>query len=46
MLKTGSQCDETIFETVRLKQSERHKKRLMAEARKLGLEIVQPSKFA
>jgi hypothetical protein len=46
MLKTGSHYDETIFETVRQKQSERLKKRLMVEARKLGFEIVQPSKPA
>lgn len=42
MLKTGSQYDECIFETVKLKQSQRHKKRIIAEAKKLGLQIVEP----
>lgn len=46
MIKTGSQYDESIFETVRMKQSERHKKRIIAEAKKLGLEVVETNKTA
>jgi hypothetical protein len=42
MIKTSSQYDESIFETVRLKQSERQKKRIIYEAKKLGLHIVEP----
>lgn len=44
LLKTGLQYDENTFEAVRLKQSERHKKRIIAEAKKLGLQIVEPNK--
>lgn len=44
MLKTGSQYNEDIFETVKQKQSERHKKKIIAEAKKLGLQIIEPSK--
>lgn len=44
MLKYGSQYDEGVFETVKQKQSERHKKRIIAEAKKLGLEIIESHK--
>lgn len=44
MLKTGSQYNEDIFETVKQKQSERHKKKIISEAKKLGLQIIEPSK--
>lgn len=46
MLKTGSEYDESIFETVKTKQSERHKKRIIAEAKKLGLQIVEAPQTA
>ena len=42
MIRTGFQYDEGVFETVRLKQSQRHKKRIIAEAKKLGLQIIEP----
>lgn len=44
MLKSGSPYNEDIFETVKQRQSERHKKRIMAEAKKLGLQIIEPTK--
>lgn len=44
MLKTGSVYDESIFETVKQKQSERHKKKIIAEAKKLGLIFTEPIK--
>jgi hypothetical protein len=46
ILKTGSQYDETMFEAVQQKQSERHKKRIIAEAKKLGLQIVEAPQTA
>jgi transposase len=46
MLRTGSQYDESLFENIRQKQSERHKKRIIAEANKLGLEVIEVSKTA
>ena len=46
MLKTNSQYDEGISETVSQKQAERHKKRIIAEAKKLGLSIIEPVKTA
>ena len=42
MLKTGSEYDESIFEIVKQKQSERHKKKIIAEAKKLGLILTEP----
>lgn len=42
MLSTGSEYDASISEAVRQKQSEVHKKRLIAEAKKLGLTITDP----
>lgn len=40
MLRTGSSYDESISEAVSKKQAERHKKRLISEAKKLGLIIT------
>lgn len=40
MLNTGSEYDASISEVVRQKQAEVHKKRLIAEAKKLGLTIT------
>lgn len=43
MLKNGSEYDETISETVQQKQAEKHKKRIIAEAKKMGLIITDPN---
>lgn len=43
MLKTGSQYDETAFELTRKKQNEVQKKRIISEAKRLGLQIIEPS---
>jgi transposase len=40
MLKHGTEYDEGVFEQVKVKQEERRKKKLMLEARKLGMELV------
>jgi hypothetical protein len=42
MLKDGSEYNEEKFEIVRQKQSDRHKNRIILEAKKLGLLILQP----
>jgi transposase len=42
MLKDGTEYNEQKFEIVRRKQSERHKSRIILEAKKLGLLIVEP----
>jgi hypothetical protein len=42
MLKFGTEYNEEKFEIIRQKQSERHKNRIILEAKKLGLVIVQP----
>ena len=42
MLKDGTEYDEEKFEIIRQKQSERHKRRIILEAKKLGLLIIQP----
>ena len=46
MIKNGSSYDESVFETVRQKQEERRKKKIISEAKKLGLQIVEPAKTA
>lgn len=46
MLKDGTEYNEEKFEIVRQKQSERHKNRIILEAKKLGLLIVEPDKSA
>ncbi len=43
MLKDGTEYNEEKFEIVRQKQSERHKNRIILEAKKLGLMILQPA---
>lgn len=43
MIKTGSQYNEDTFKAVKQKQSERHKKRIITEAKKLGLQIIEPT---
>lgn len=44
MLKNDSEYDEDRFEIVRHNQSERHKNRIILEAKKLGLLITNPNK--
>lgn len=46
MIKTGNQYDENIFSVVRQRQEETRKKKVIAEAKKLGLTISDPVKIA
>jgi hypothetical protein len=46
MLKTGSAYDESTFEIVRQKQTERRKYSLIVEAKKLWLQLLEPPKIA
>lgn len=46
MIKNNSEYSEEKFETVRLKQSESHKKRIILEAKKLGLLVIEPAQSA
>lgn len=45
MIKTGNQYDENIFSVVHQKQEETRKKKVIAEAKKLGLTISDPVKI-
>jgi transposase len=42
MLKDGTEYNEEKFEIVRQKLSDRHKNRIILEAKKLGLMILDP----
>lgn len=46
LLKYGTDYDESSFEAVKTKQEQFRVKRIIAEARKLGLEVVEPQKTA
>jgi len=46
MLKTNTEFDETAFEAARVKQDKFKAKKIMAEAKKLGLTLIEPSKTA
>jgi len=46
MFKTNSQYDETAFEVAKKKQESFRVKKILAEARKLGLELVVSPKSA
>lgn len=46
MLKTGTDFDESCFEVVKAKQEKFKIKKIIAEARRLGLEVIQPPKTA
>jgi hypothetical protein len=46
MLKNGSNYDEDSFELTRIKQEKVRVKRIIAEARRLGLEVINPSQTA
>lgn len=46
MLKTNSQYDETAFEVAKTKQNMFRIKKILAEAKKLGLELVVSPKSA
>lgn len=46
MLKNDTDFDEDCFEVVRAKQDKSRVKRIIAEARKLGLEVIEPQKTA
>lgn len=46
MFKTNSQYDETAFEVAKTKQDGFRVKKILAEARKLGLELVVSLKSA
>lgn len=46
MLKTNSQYDETAFEVAKTKQDRFRIKKILAEAKKLGLELVVSPKSA
>jgi transposase len=42
MLKNGSNYDEDSFELTRIKQEKVRVKKIIAEARRLGLEVINP----
>lgn len=46
MLKNGSNYDEDSFELSRIKQEKIRVKRIIAEARRLGLEVIKPPQTA
>ena len=46
MLKNGTDFNEDNFELVKIKQEKYRIKKIMAEARKLGLEVIEPPKIA
>jgi transposase len=46
MLKNGSNYDEDSFELTRIKQEKVRVKRIIAEARRLGLEVINPPQTA
>lgn len=46
MLKNDTDFDENCFELVRIKQEKSRLKKIIAEARKLGLEVIEPPKTA
>ena len=46
MLKNDTDFDENCFEVVRIKQEKSRLKKIIAEARKLGLEVIEPPKTA
>ncbi len=46
MLKNNTDFDENCFELVRIKQEKSRLKKIIAEARKLGLEVIEPPKTA
>lgn len=46
MLKNDTDFNEDYFELVKVKQEKYRIKRIMAEARKLGLEVIEPPKIA
>ena len=46
MLKNGTDFDENCFEVIRIKQENFRVKKIIAEARKLGLEVIEPPKTA
>jgi len=46
MLKNDTDFDENCFEVVRIKQEQFRVKKIIAEARKLGLEVIKPPKTA
>jgi len=46
MLKNDTDFDESYFELVKVKQEKYRIKKIMAEARKLGLEVIEPPKTA
>lgn len=46
MLKHDTDYDETYFEATKTKQEQFRVKKIIAEAKKLGLEVVEPQKTA
>ena len=46
MLKNNTQYDENRFESVRIKQEKSRVKKIIAEAKRLGLEVIVPVKSA
>lgn len=46
MLKNDTNFNEDNFELVKIKQEKYRIKKIMAEARKLGLEVIEPPKIA
>ncbi len=46
MLKNDTDFNEDNFELVKIKQEKYRIKKIMAEARKLGLEVIEPPKIA
>ena len=46
MLKTDTDFDEMVFEVARVKQDKFRVKKIIAEAKKLGLTVIGPLKTA
>ena len=46
MLKNGTAFDESYFNHIKEKQESFRVKKIIAEARKLGLEVIEPPKTA
>lgn len=46
MLKNDTDFDEDYFELAKVKQEKYRIKKIMAEARKLGLEVIEPPLIA
>ncbi len=46
LLKNNTDYDENCFEVIKLKQEKSRVKKIIAEARKLGLEVIEPPKTA